>query len=65
MELPKFVELHSYNSPASIDVNSIAFFKDNEFRDSLGNKYYVDETYDEIKKLMENAGCKITKKEKE
>ena len=63
MNFPKFIELHWHGEPAAINAYSIALFKDHEFKDLSGSEYCVDESYQEIKKLIESLGCVAVKKE--
>ena len=59
--MPKFVELHWHGIPASINVDSIAMFKDHEFLDCEGNCHEIDESYEDVKKLVTDSGYLIHK----
>lgn len=59
--MSKFIELHWHGEPASINVDSISIFKDMEFKDISGREYSIDESYDEIKALIKDAGVLIHK----
>ena len=59
--MSKFIELHWHGQPASINVDSISIFKDMEFKDISGREYSIDESYDEIKQLILDAGVLIHK----
>lgn len=59
--MSKFIELHWHGEPASINVDSISIFKDMEFKDISGREYSIDESYDEVKAIIKDAGVLIHK----
>ena len=58
---PKFIELHWHGQPASINIDAISIIKDFEFKDTSGCEYSVDESYDDLKRMITDAGCIIAK----
>lgn len=61
---PKFIEVHGKGEPYSVNTAHIVFFTGGHIRTSeLRNRdaLVVDESYDELKQLITDAGCIIAK----
>lgn len=58
---PRFIELHWHEIPASVNVDNIGIIKDHEFLDASGHEFQVDESYEDIKAMIQSAGCAIQK----
>lgn len=52
---PKFIELHWHGKPALINLNLVVSFQNGKFSDINEHTYVVDESYEEIKQLIEEA----------
>ena len=57
---PHFIEVHDEGEPLSININSIAIIIDNSVMVENPLRWQpVDETYEQLKELIESSGCLI------